>query len=444
MRQNDLLVSSVSSALMKFTFPILCALLLQTLYGSVDMLIVGNFSDVANVSAVSTGSQFMMIVTSLCTGLAMGTTILLSSKMGEGKQEEVKSIVFHAICLFTCIAIVLSVICLCQMDRIIAFMNTPKDAHVQTYNYMFYSFSGILMVFLYNVLGSVFRALGDARTPLIAVGIACVFNILFDLLLVGGLHMGAQGAAIATISAQGLSVLICGVRILRSEEGILRLHKKDCVYKGRYIKQMLVLGFPIALQSVLVNFSFLFITMMINQYGIVYSAAVGVCEKVCGIIMLVPMAFMQSLSVFVAQNIGAKQMKRVNQGLRFTLMISFLFCLLMAYVSCFHGAYLLRLFTSDAQVIAQASEYLKAYAFDTLLVAFTFCFSGYFSGAGKTLFVMIQGIVGSLFFRIVFTLYFVSMTPFSLFRVGLAIPIASMVQIIMCVIYYIYQRRSKQ
>ncbi|ONI40505.1 MATE family efflux transporter [Candidatus Epulonipiscium fishelsonii] len=433
-QQNDLIHGRITSSLIKFTMPILFALFLQTMYGMVDLLIVGNFGIVADVSGVSTGSQLMTLITSICTGLATGATILIGQKIGSGKDKEVPAIIQGTTIIFAIVSILAMAGILVFIDQIVLWLNTPMDAINQTTSYLFICAIGIPMIFSYNVLGSIFRGLGDSKTPLTAVGIACIINILFDLILIAGFDMGASGAAIATVFAQIFSVIVCIIIIKKRKILNFENYSKQTLY---YAKDILKLGIPVALQSGLISISFLTITVIVNQFGIIFSASVGLVEKLTGIIMLVPIAFMQSLSVFVAQNYGAQQYDRIKKGLIISFSISCVFGMIMAYIGFFHGEMLTNIFSNDKEVIAAGAIYLKAYAIDTLLVPCVFCLSGYFNGCGKTFFVMIQGIFGSVVLRIPFILLFSLVEPVSLFNIGLAIPISTAIQIVICVIYYL-------
>ncbi len=442
MKQNSLIEGNISSSLIKFTIPILFALLLQTTYGMVDLLIVGNFGLVADVSSVSTGSQLMALVTSICTGLAMGTTVLIGREVGKKNIREVPTIIGSTIIIFTVLALISMVGILCFIDPIIAALNTPIDAINKTKEYIIVCTFGISMIFAYNVLGSIFRGLGDSKTPLLAVGIACVTNIVLDLIFVAVFEMGAFGAAIATVISQGLSVIICSLIIFKRK---LLLKEKDThFYSNGYVKDIIKIGLPMALQSGLVSVSFLSITVIVNSFGLIFSASVGLVEKLTGIVMLVPISFMNSISVFVAQNNAANLEYRAKKGLSIALIYSFAFSVIMFYISFFHGELLVRLFNDDAMVINSATIYLKAYAFDILLVPFVFCISGYFSGLGKTVFVMSQSLFGAIAMRIPFTYLFSLITPVSLFTIGLAIPISTLSQIIILFIYFIYYHKSKK
>lgn len=441
MEKHNLTNEPVLPSLLKFTYPILLSLLLQITYGTADLLIVGQFSSVAEVSAVTIGSQIMNTITSFCTGLAMGTTILLGIYIGSGKPEQSSKVVGASICLFTAFAFLLSLCIMLFSGAITALMKTPTESFEQTKSYLFLTGFGALFIVTYNLLGSIFRGIGDSKTPLIAVAIACISNILLDLILVAWLQKGATGAAIATLAAQAISVILSLI-IIRKKELPFTLKKNHLRFDTHSIKQILTLGIPVALQGVLVSFSFLFITSIINTLGIFASAAVGIVEKITGIIMVVPLAFSQALSAFTAQNFGANKIERARKALTYSIAFSLAFGIITAYLSAFHGTIFTKLFTSDPNITISALQYLKSYAFDCIFVAIMFSFNGYFNGCGSTTFVMIHSITGAFLIRIPLAYLFSTFPNTNLFIIGLATPSSTLLQIFLCVGYY-YSTKNK-
>ena len=433
---------NILTSLVRFALPVLAALFLQTMYGAVDMLVVGRFATAADVSAVSTGSWLMQLITSFVVGIAMGTTVLLGRRLGEGKPEEAGKIIGASIVLFAIIGVVITFFMeLCAVP-VAQIMRTPIEAFDATVLYVRICSAGSVFIVAYNVLGSIFRGIGDSRMPLVTVAIACVFNIAGDFLLVGVFGMATAGAAIATVLAQALSVII-SVIIIRRQKLPFTFRRTDIVFDRKRMGSVFRLGLPIAFQDLLVSISFLAITAIVNSLGVIPSAGVGVAEKLCGFIMLVPSAFNQSMSAFVAQNMGAGRMDRAKRALLCGIGMSLVVGVFMAWLSFFHGDLLAGLFARDEAVIAAAADYLKAYAIDCLLVSVMFCMIGYFNGCGKTLFVMLQGIAGAFGVRIPVSLIMSRIKPVSLFKVGLATPCSSVVQIILCVGYFLLLFRRK-
>ncbi len=421
----------ILAPLLRFALPVLGALVLQAMYGAVDLLVVGQFSTPAGVSAVSTGSQLMHTLTTAITGLSMGTTVLLGQSIGSGERARAGDIIGGAVCLFAALGAVLTAAVPLTAKWLCALMQAPAEAFDQTVGYVSICAGGSLFIVAYNVLGSVFRGMGDSRTPLLAVGIACVVNIAGDLLFVAVFHMAAAGAALATVLAQAVSVALC-IAVIRRRGLPFSFGRRNIRPHREVLRRTVLLGAPIALQDILVSISFLVILSIVNGLGLIASAGLGVAEKLCAFIMLVPSAFSQSLSAFVAQNIGACRPDRARRAMLYGMLTSFALGCIMAWAAYFHGDALGALFAKDAEVIAAGWDYLRAYAIDTLLVSFLFCYIGYFNGCGNTTFVMFQGLAGAFGVRIPVSWLMSRIEPASLFRIGLATPCSTIVQIALC------------
>lgn len=442
-RSNGLTDGNVLTTLIRFAVPVLAAMFLQSLYGGVDLLVVGQFSQTADVSGVSTGSLLVQTVTMIVTGLSMGTTVLVGRKIGERNPGEAGKAVGSGILCFAVLALILTLLMVGFTDPLAALLHTPAEAYQQTCMYIRICGAGMFFVVMYNLLGAVFRGLGDSATPLITVCIACVINIVGDLFFVAVLGMGAAGAAIATVLAQAISVL-CSVWIISRKELPFAIRLKDIRFHRQYTLTQLQLGLPIALQEFLVGLSFVVIQTVVNSRDVIASAGVGVAEKVCGFIMLVPSAFSQSISAFVAQNIGAGREDRAVKALKYGIAASLGIAVVIASFAFVRGDLLAGIFSRDPAVILQAHDYLKAYAIDTLLVSIMFCFVGYFNGRGNTFFVMAQGLVGAVLVRIPVVLFVNGIAGSTLFHLGLSNPVSTVVQILLCVVYYRRTSRTLQ
>ena len=370
--------------LFRFALPVLLAMCLQSMYGAVDLLIVGQFGVAADVSAVATGSQMMQMLTILVTGLAAGITILLGQTIGSGKLEEAGNIIGTAICFFLLLALAITGVMMFATEPFATVMHAPKKAFASTVQYVKICSGGMVFIAAYNVLGSIFRGIGDSRTPLMTVIFACVFNIAGDLFFVAVLGMAAEGAAIATVLAQALSVILCFF-IIRKRGFAFPFSRKQVRIHGKNLGRMLKISFSIALQDGLVNISFLAIGAIVNSLGI-----------------------------------------------------------LMFSVTFFRGELLAGIFTADRQVVLASADYLKAYAIDTLIVSFLFCYIGYFNGCGKTTLVMVQGIIGAFGVRIPVSWFMSRLQPVSLFHIGLATPCSTVVQIILCTAYFLWLLRQEK
>ncbi len=440
-RSNDFTAGGILAPLLRFMIPVFFAMLLQAMYGAVDLLIVGKFAESTDVSAVSTGSQIMMTITNLVSSFAMGTTILLGQRIGERRGREGGQVIGSSICLFAVIAAVFTVLIAALSRPISALMNAPAEAFDETAGYIRICGLGSFFIISYNLIGSVFRGIGDSRTPLMTVAIACVCNILGDLALVAVCGLGTAGAAAATVLAQAVSVVM-SLLILRKKQLPFEMARADLRFHRGIIRKVAALGLPIALQDLLVGISFLVILAIVNSLGLVASAGVGVAEKVCGFIMLIPAAFMQAMAAFVAQNIGAGKFSRAKRTLLYAVSVSMLLAVGMFALTFWRGDLLSGIFARDAAVIAASADYLKAYAIDCLLTCFLFCFIGFYNGLGMTRFVMMQGIVGAFLVRIPVAFLMSREVPPSMFHIGLATPCSTILQVALCLIWLRFANRK--
>ncbi len=427
--------------LVQFALPVLFALVLQAMYGAIDLLVVGKYGSAADVSAVSTGSQIMTTITGMIASFSIGTTILLGQKIGQGLSKDAGKIVGASISLFAIVGAVATILLGIGNRGLASIMHAPAEAYTKTANYIMICGLASLVIISYNLIGAIFRGLGDSKTPLVTVGIACGVNIAGDLFMCRVLGMGTEDVAIATVAAQAVSVA-ASILLIRRRSLPFEFSTGDIRFNKRIIGKVVFFGAPVAIQDFLVGMSFLVIAAIVNSLGLIPSAGVGVAEKVCAFIMLVPSSFMQSLAAIVAQNYGAGKYDRAYKTLKTAIGLSIIAGMIMAYVTFLHGDILAGIFSKDTEVVAAAAQYLKAYAIDCLLTAFLFCFVGFYNGIGKTRFVMIQGICGAFMVRVPLSFIFSKITPVSLFRIGLATPSSTIVQIILCFIVLLMVRRE--
>lgn len=435
-QKNSFTEGPILKPLVKFTVPIILALLLQSMYGAVDLIIVGQFAgDAGSVSAVSTGSTMMNLPMMLVFGLTMGATVLIGRKIGEKSYEEAGEIVGTSAALFSIVAAIVTVLMLLFCRPFARLMKVPPEAFDYTIQYVNICACGTIFIVAYNVLSGIFRGLGNSTLPLVFVAIACVVNILGDLLLVAGFGMGAAGAALATVLAQAVSVIL-SLFIIRRTKLPFRFRTSYIRLHPVYISGIFKLGTPIALQDVLTNLSFLVVNAVINNMGVITSAGYGISNKVVGFILLIPSAFGSAMSAFVAQNIGARQPKRAQKAMFYGMGTALCVGVFMFILSFFFGDLLAMVFNRDPAVVDAAAQYLKGFSFDCLLVCVLFCFTGYYNGCGRTLFVMTQGLIGALLVRMPFA-YLMSLRPEpTLFSIALATPLASFASILLCFGYF--------
>lgn len=433
--KNTILHGSIFWALTRFAVPILCSLILQALYGAVDLWMVSQFAANADVSAVSTGSQTMLIVNGIVTGLSMGITILLGQAVGEGNDQQGARIIGTGTWIFSVLAAVLTLILLVGAPSLTHALHAPAEAYDQTVHYMMICGVGTVFVVGFNVLNGIFCGLGDSKTPLYFVVIACVANIIGDYVLIAVVDLGAEGAALATIAAQAVSVAFALVLIKRRLP--FAVYSSHFGLDASLAWSIVKLGLPVALLRMTNELSYLVILGFVNTLGVVASGGVGIAEKLVMFILLIPTAYMSAVSAFVAQNTGAAQHDRARRTLWVGMATAAVIGGVMAYLSFFHGDALSRLFTDDAAVIAASAEFLKATALECLILSLAYCYDGYFNGIEKTTFVMVQGIIAALCVRIPYAS--IQPTP-SLFNIGLSTALAAAFMFVACTGYYLWGR----
>lgn len=432
---------SILKKLFWFMLPILGALILQAAYGAVDLLVVGKFGSTAGLSAVSTGSQVLNLVTFVVTQFAMGITVLIAGYIGEKKTGPIGEVLGGAAVVFTIISIGLFIFMVCFARPISVLMQAPTEAVSLTTVYVRICGSGIFFIVAYNVLAAIFRGLGDSRSPLIFVFVACIVNIVGDMLLVAGLHMDAAGAALATVLAQAVSV-VCAIVMLFRKKLPFSIAKSD-FRLNKQCRKFLEIGLPLALQEFLTQLSFLALCAFVNRLGLEASSGYGVACKIVSFAMLIPSSLMQSMASFVSQNVGAGNKKRARQAMFTGIGVGVAFGCVVFCIVMFKGDILAGCFSNDAAVIQKGFEYLKGFAPETIVTAVLFSMIGYFNGNNKTLWVMIQGLTQTLLVRLPMA-YIMSIQPdASLTNIGLAAPTSTVVGIVLNVIFFIYMSKKE-
>lgn len=430
---------SIIKKLISFMIPILGSLILQAMYGAVDLLIVGRFGTTAGLSGVSTGSQILNFVTFIITSFAMGVTVLISRYLGEKKPKKIGKIIGGATILFTAISVVLCIIMIIFARPISILMQAPKEALELTILYVQICGAGIFFIVAYNAISAIFRGLGDSKSPLIFVAIACVVNIVGDFIFVAIFNWNVVGAALATVIAQAVSVVISLI-IMKKKSLPFTIKKKD-FYLNREVKRFMIIGTPLALQEFLTQMSFLALCAFVNRLGLEASSGYGVACKVVNFVMLVPSALMQSMTSIVSQNVGAKKEKRavevMTTGMKFGGIIGIVVFLLIY----FQGASLISIFTEDSSVIQKGYEYLLGFAPETILTAILFSFIGYFNGHENTIWVMIQSFIQTILVRLPFAYYMSIRENTILTKIGLAAPVATFFAIILNLIFYFKNKK---
>lgn len=441
--KKNLTEGHILKVLIMFTMPYLFSSFLQTFYGMADLYIVGQYNGADAISAVSIGSQFMHMLTVVIIGLAMGATVRIGHAIGRKDYDDASRIVGNTTLLFVCVSFLFTILLLSCTSWIVQFMSTPIEAVYDTTSYLTICFIGIPFIIAYNVISSIFRGTGDSQSPMYFIFIACVLNILLDYVLVGYFSMGATGAAYATVIAQALSSLLAFLYILK-KPFVFPIQKSHFRFHFITIKNILSSGIPIALQDGFIQISFLIITIIANSRGLIFATGVGITEKVISFLFLVPSAFLSSLSALVAQNMGAHKQERAQKMLYYGLTMSISYGLICAIMCQIIPQSMIALFTSDQNVIQAGSLYLMSYGWDCMFAGIHFCFSGYFCGCNKPTISFIHNTISILLVRIpgayLASLFF----PDSLYPMGWAAPLGSLLSALICVSFYVYLQKKNQ
>ena len=433
---------SVWKNILSFSLPYLLAYFLQTLYGMADLFLIGQYEGVAGTTAVSVGSQVMHMLTVMIVGLAMGATVSIGQAVGGGDRRQAAVCAGNTAVLFLGLSLLLTAALLCCVRPITALMSTPEAAVEGTVRYLSICFLGIPFITAYNVISSVFRGMGDSKSPMIFVAVACAVNIGLDILFMGPMRLGPAGAALGTTLSQAVSVAVSFAMMRRQKNG-LSVRKTDFRPQKPVMKKLLAIGAPIALQDGLIQVAFIVITIIVNQRGLTDAAAVGIVEKVIGFLFLVPSSMLSTVSALGAQNIGAGKPERAVRTLWYAIAIAAGFGLAVSLLMQWIAEPVVGLFTSDEAAIAAGGPYLRGYIWDCLFAGIHFCFSGYFCAVGCSGLSFLHNITAIALVRIPGALLTSRLFPDTLLPMGLATVCGSLASVLICVIAFSALRRKE-
>lgn len=440
--ERNLTTGSVFKNIVIFSLPYFLSYFLQTLYGLADLFIIGQFEGVASTTAVSVGSQVMHMLTVMIVGLAMGTTVSIGRAVGAGDKKRMSACVGNTVTLFMLVSVVLTAALVLLVDPIVSVMSTPAEAVDGTARYLTVCFIGIPFITAYNIISSIFRGMGDSKSPMYFIAVACAANIALDYLFMGAMRLGPVGAALGTTLAQAISVLVAfiAIRCRRS----VAVSRADLRPRRDVMGQILGIGMPVALQDGLIQIAFILITVIANLRGLTDSAAVGIVEKLISFLFLVPSSMLSTVSAIGAQNIGAGDYGRAKQTMWYAIGIAVGFGIIVSVLFQFIAEPVVGLFTPDEGVIAAGGQYMHGYIFDCLFAGIHFCFSGYFCACGKSMISFIHNISGVALVRVPGAYLMSKMYPATLLPMGLATAAGSILQVLICIVAYrIICRRGK-
>ena len=429
--EKNLTTGGVFKNIVYFSLPYLLSYFLQTLYGMADLFIIGQFNGVESTTAVSVGSQVMHMLTVMIVGLAMGSTVMIGRSIGAGDKRRASGEVGNTVTMFMALSLVITAFLLVCVKPIVSLMSTPLDAAPGTASYLTICFIGVPFITAYNVISSVFRATGDSKSPMYFVAVACAANIAFDYLFIGGLGLGAAGAALGTTLAQTLSVIVSLAFVRRMKTG-LHVSPKELRPQKKILRKILRLGVPVALQDVFIQIAFIVITVIANRRGLNDAAAVGIVEKMICLLFLVPSSMLSTVSVVSSQNFGAGKPERARLALWYAILIDVSFGAAAAIIMQFLAEPAVALFSDSAAVVRLGGQYLRGYVWDCLLAGVHFCFSGYFCACGLPGVSFLHNMLSIVCARIPLAYLASKYFPDTLFPMGLAAPAGSLLSIAIC------------
>lgn len=445
--QRNLTTGSIFKNVVYFSLPYLLSYFLQTLYGMADLFIIGQYEGVASTTAVSIGSQVMHMITVIIVGLAMGSTVSIGQAVGGGNDKRTASCIGNTITLFMGLSIILTAALLLLRRPIAIATSTPAQALEGTIDYLTICFMGIPFITAYNIISSIFRGLGDSKSPMYFIAIACAANIGLDYAFMGALHLGPAGAALGTTLSQAVSVVVSIIVVRRARAGIW-LEKEDFKPKRDVMGSLLRIGIPIAVQDGLIQVAFIVITIIANRRGLKDAAAVGIVEKIMSFIFLVPSSMLSTLSALGAQNIGAGKPERAKTTMRYGILITTCFGLAVVALMQFYANSFVALFTDSStqdglQVVTLGGQYLRGYIWDCLFAGMHFCFSGYFCACGRSSLSFVHNIIAIALVRIPGVYITSKMFTDTLFPMRLATAAGSLLSVMICLVMYAILSRKE-
>ena len=446
--EKNLTEGSVAGRLVTFSLPYLLSYFLQTLYGMADLIIIGHFGTVADTAAVSVGSQVMHMITVIIVGLAMGSTVCIGRAVGGGEKKKSTLFVGNSVTLFALFALAFTAVLLLCRGIIISAVSTPAESVTGARDYLTVCFIGVPFITAYNVICSIFRGMGDSKSPMYFVAVACAFNIVLDLFFMGTLSLGPLGAALGTVLSQALSVVLSLI-YMKVKKSTVAPTLSDLRPRRAALGGILSVGLPIALQDGLIQVSFMVITAIANRRGLTDAAAVGIVEKIIGFLFLVPSSMLSSVSAVCSHNLGAGKQKRAEHTLRCALVISVLYGVFTVVLSHIFAESAVGFFTDagtqdGAQVVKMGAQYLHGYSWDCIFAGIHFCFSGYFCACGRSVLSFIHNITAIAAVRIPGAYFTSVMFADTLLPMGLATAAGSLVSAVICVIMYFTVCRRKE
>lgn len=449
-KSSDSLTSgSVWKRVVVFSLPFLLSYLLQTLYGMADLFIIGQFDSIAGSTAVANGSQIMHMITVMLVGLAMGATVCIGQAIGRGDKRAAVKTIGSTLVVFLAVSVAATLVLLLFRGSIVSLMSTPDAAVSGTVGYLTVCFIGIPFITAYNVISAIFRGLGDSKSPMYFVAVACAANIILDVIFMGAFKLGPIGAALGTTISQAISVIISLIFIVKRHRELIP-SRDDLRPDREIIDQLFRIGLPVMLQDGFIQISFIIITIIANKRGLSDAAAVGIVEKIIGFIFLVPSSMLSTVSALGAQCIGAKRRDRARGTLGCAIIIAAAFGFAVSILMQFIPETFVSLFTDKtredgAEVIRMGGQYLRGYVWDCFFAGIQFSFSGYFCAVGRSELSFMHNIISILLVRVPGAYLMSRLFADTLMPMGLSSAVGSALSSVICLIAFIViEKKAKR
>ena len=437
----DLTEGSIAKTLIIFALPYLAANILQSLYGAVDLFVVGLYCDAESVAAVSTGTQVTQIVTSLITGLTLGSTILIGNFMGERDTERVKKTIGTTLTVFFFAAIIIMLLLLLFLDGILTLLRTPPESFSLTKEYVSICAYGCVFICGYNAISAILRGYGDSKSPLLFVLIACILNIFLDFLFVSS--MGVGGTALATVISQAASMAVA-IAYLKRKNFIFDFHLRSFIPEKEIAGKLARIGIPISFQEMAVRISFLYLTAVMNSLGVYSAAVVGISAKYDVFAMLTGTSLASALAAITAQNYGRGRLERARKSLWLSLLSGLCVASLFWLWAQLSPESMIGIFTEDQAVIREGIPFFRSCSYDYIAVTLVFILNGYINGKQKTVWTMISCTFGALCLRIPLVYLFSRLFPDDLGRLGMIAPTVSFLMASYTIIYVAMEGKRRK
>lgn len=433
--EHDLTRGNVLKTIAVFALPYMLSYFLQMLYGMADLYMMGQFSGAAGITAVGNGAQTLYIITVTLVGLAMGTTVIVGHAVGSRRFDRAETAIGNTITLFMGVSVVLAAVLLALCPQIVALIGTPAEAVEGTAAYLRICFMGIPFIAAYNILSAIFRGLGDSRSPMYVIGVACIINIALDFLFIGHMGLGPVGAALGTVTAQTASVALALVW-LKSRRTNIHVKRSDLRPQPEVLGSILKIGVPVAVQDGCIQVAFMFITVIANHRGLVDAAAVGLVEKMISFLFIVPSSMGATVSALTAQNAGAGKGDRARQVLKDAVTISVAYGCLITVLMWLVAPAFIGFFAKDAAVVAAGTGYMRSYIVDAIFAGIHICFSGFFAAYGKSYIGFAHNVLAVALIRVPGAWLLSNAYSDTLFPMGIASPCGSILSAVICVVAF--------